>query len=374
MISLAQSNLIHDWRRSLAVVSILALLGTLILVQVGLPMHMVKSFMRSYSDTNADLFATGTAGRFFRNKALSSRHEGFLWMHENVKHVEPSASNSSGTMFIDDDTSIQFSTLTVNPSEDSLTYPKRLGNKIRLKLYEPGNIVLSTSTQQTYNLNIGDRPTINGHSVVIVGFVEDLGEVFSRKVILMSLQTARMVDLGSRRQAGSYLIALKNPELLQETQKELQTYVQDRQIRIYTPVEIIANAENTFLMERSAQQNIFVAIFALIVGVAVATQTMRSGVLAQLKEYGALRALGVGLGGISKTIIEQAFWTGLCSIPAMIGLSYVVKAIVAQFSIGLAFPSVVLIACSAMIMLVAMLAGLLSLPVLYKADPAELMR
>lgn len=377
MASLARSNLVYEWRRTLAVVSVLGLLGTLILVQIGLPMFMVQSFMRSVTDTNADLFAVGYPNRWGGSKRLDERQEGFLWMHENVKLVERPAEGGSGQMFIDDDTEFRLNAQPVNPDSGSLTYPERLGPKIRGLIKTPGNIVLSRATANSYNLKVNSTATINGSTVVVAAIVEDLGEVFSRKNALMSVQSSRLLQMTGRNWfsgGGNFLIQLEDASKLAQTQAELQRYVIGRQVLIKTADQMLKDTQNRFLLERGAQQNIFLAVFAMVIGVTVATQTMRSGVVAQLKEYGALRALGVGLPGIAKTIMEQAFWMGLLSIPMMVGMSYLIKYFIGKVSIGLAFPIYVVGGCSLMILVVAILAGLLSLPVLYKVDPSELMR
>lgn len=377
MASLARSNLLFDWRRTLAVVSILALLGTLILVQIGMPMFMVQSFMRSVTDTNADLFAVGFPSRWGFPKRLEDRQEGFLWMHDNIKLVERPAPGSRAVMYIDDDTEVTITAKAVNPEEGSLTYPVRLGETVREAIKTPGNIVITRATASTYDLKKGSTATINGNTVTIAGIVDDLGEVFSQIFALMSVQSSRLLQMNGNSRwgsSGNFLIQLEDPAKVQQTKQELQAYVIGREVLIKTSAEMLKDAQDRFLLERNAQQNIFLAVFAMVIGVAVATQTMRSGVMAQLKEYGALRALGVGLPGIAKTIMEQAFWLGILSIPVMIGLSFLIKFLIGKISIGLAFPTFVVMGCSGMILTVSILAGLLSLPVLYKVDPSELMR
>jgi putative ABC transport system permease protein len=116
------------------------------------------------------------------------------------------------------------------------------------------------------------------------------------------------------------------------------------------------------------------AIFGLIVGCGVASQTLRGAFLAQLTEFGALRALGVSKGRMALVALEQAWWTGLLSIPIAAILAHGIRLIAMQFDLTIALPNGLLMATSALLLLVALFAGLISLTAVTRVEPAELLR
>lgn len=394
MVSLARANLVHEWRRSLAIVSVLSLVGTLILVQTGLPFGNFRSFLGPLLESSADLFAqaendfddgseqtAGRRGRLFRDITggdfeLESRHEGLFWMHPNVAKVERGSIFSGGSFvgisWPNNKTSFADPYI-VDINKGSLKFPKTFDASVKEALSLPGAIILSSATARRHKIKIGDEVQINKQNVFVAGLVKNLWEAQQERVMI-SQQTAQLIRLQNYNGGDLYLIGLKDTSKLVETQNQLRNYLATKRIDVMTPEAVERQAVNDFLSRVGSGSAVFVAIFAVVIGFAVTTQAMHGAVLAQFDEFGALRALGVNRLDIGQSIAEQAFWLGVVGVPATLVLAFFIKFVCLNFGIYIHYPWQVLIGCSVLVLTIAVIAGLVSLSALYRIDPAELMR
>ena len=380
MVSLARANLVHDWRHSVAVVSVLSLVGTLILVQVGIPLGTFRAYVGEIENSSADLLASresraGAFGPFAGRSALEDRHEGMVWMHPNVAGMARFSVSGGATSVEWPQGQLSHVAISVvDPAPGSVNFPRTLGDDVRAALMPPGGVVLSRATAARYQVDAGSQIRVNGQPAFVAAVVPRLWET-SRERVLTTIQSARLLQLraGGRR-GDMLLVGLRDPRLLDQTRAELQDYLRSRDIRVRTRDEFVDVMVNHFLSSVGTGNTIFVAIFAIVIGFAVATQAMRGAVLAQFKEFAALRALGVSRFDIGCAVAEQAFWTGLVAAPAMVALAHATRLVCQPFGIDLYYPWQIQIACAGLVLATAVLAGLVSLVVLYRIEPAELMR
>src|SRR5690606_15105454 len=66
-------------------------------------------------------------------------------------------------------------------------------------------------------------------------------------------------------------------------------------------------------------------VLGTIIGVAITWQTLRGAIMANIKEFASLRALGVGMGSLRRIVMELSFWVGLVGVAAAIGLTMLVQ-------------------------------------------------
>jgi putative ABC transport system permease protein len=55
-------------------------------------------------------------------------------------------------------------------------------------------------------------------------------------------------------------------------------------------------------------------VLGIIIGVAITWQTLRGAIMANIKEFASLRALGVSMGSLRRIVVELSFWVGLVGV------------------------------------------------------------
>jgi putative ABC transport system permease protein len=115
-------------------------------------------------------------------------------------------------------------------------------------------------------------------------------------------------------------------------------------------------------------------ILALLVGLAVTSETLYAAVLAQMKEVAVLDALGIPSGHVRRMVLAQSFWLGVggiaLALPCTVALAQVALAL--QTKVVLSTP-IVSVTC-ALTLGIAVVSGLTSLRPLRNIEPAKLLR
>ncbi len=383
MISLARANLIHDWRRHATAIVVLVLAGLLMTIQLGLVLGFAEAFGELKRQLRADIVVTqqsisgGRRFRFGMFQQIDPRFEGLIWMHPNVAEVQGYGEGFANATWYREDgvrTSVRINTL--DPGDKSMTYPTRFPDSLRSVLATPGAIVLPRSSARSLGVGVGDTAELGNIKVVIGGIVNGIPGGGFGTPVFASPQTTRLVSNASLGQyVSSYLVRLDDPDETDRVIDELNVMLRRVNLRATRPRDL---ASSTGLGELLTSTFGWIlmgsAVFGLIVGCGIASQTLRGAFLAQLKEFGSLRALGVGRGRMAVVAMEQAWWTGLLSIPIAIFLAFVVRAAARQFDITIALPVNLIAGSSVLLLAVALFAGFISLTAVNKVEPAELLR
>ncbi len=383
MISLARANLIHDWRRHATAIVVLVLAGLLMTIQLGLVLGFAEAFGELKRQLRADIVVTqqsisgGRRFRFGMFQQIDPRFEGLIWMHPNVAEVQGYGEGFANATWYREDgvrTSVRINTL--DPGDKSMTYPTRFPDSLRSVLATPGAIVLPRSSARSLGVGVGDTAELGNIKVVIGGIVNGIPGGGFGTPVFASPQTTRLVSNASLGQyVSSYLVRLDDPDETDRVIDELNVMLRRVNLRATRPRDL---ASSTGLGELLTSTFGWIlmgsAVFGLIVGCGIASQTLRGAFLAQLKEFGSLRALGVGRGRMAVVAMEQAWWTGLLSIPIAIFLAFVVRAAARQFDITIALPANLIAGSSVLLLAVALFAGFISLTAVNKVEPAELLR
>lgn len=115
-------------------------------------------------------------------------------------------------------------------------------------------------------------------------------------------------------------------------------------------------------------------VLALLVGLAVTSETLYAAVVAQSKEFAVLEALGIPRNHVIKLVLAQSFWLGLggvfMALPCTVVLSR--AALSMRTRVVLSVP--ILSLTFALTLGMAILAGLSSLRPLRGIEPAKLLR
>ena len=383
MISLARANLIHDWRRHATAIVVLVLAGLLMTIQLGLVLGFAEASGELKRQLRADIVVTpkspprGRAFGFGGFNRIDPRFEGLIWMHPDVAEVQEYREGFAGATWYRDDgtrTSVRINTL--DPGETSMTYPARFPDVLRPVLATPGAIVLPRSSARSLGVAVGDTAELGNVKVIVGGIVNALPGGGFGTPVFASAQTARLISTaGPGRFVSSYLVRLKHPEETDRVIDELNAMLRRANLEAARPRELASSVGVGELLATTFGWILMgSAGFGLIVGCGIASQTLRGAFLAQLKEFGSLRALGVGRGRMALVALEQAWWTGLASIPIAVFLAFVVRAAARQFDITIALPTHLIVGSSVLLLVVALFAGFISLTAVNKVEPAELLR
>jgi putative ABC transport system permease protein len=115
-------------------------------------------------------------------------------------------------------------------------------------------------------------------------------------------------------------------------------------------------------------------VLGTIIGIAITWQTLRGAIMANIKEFASLRALGVSMGSLRRIIMELSFWVGIVGVLAAAGLTWLVSLLAMANAVIIAITPGMLVVVGGGLILIAMMSGFLSLGVLKNSQPADLLR
>jgi putative ABC transport system permease protein len=372
MISIARKSLVFEWRRYMAATMALAFSGLLLLVQAGLLFGIVQSFTFMLDRSGVDLLVMSpNAEEFGAGLPLPSRTVGRLWMHPDVTDVR--ALRVGGGEWRRGLTKANVFLYGLDPDPASPTTLKGMPNDLVRNLARPGTIVVSRADLGKLNAAIGDAGYINGKRVTIVGAVDGLRGSFEI-VAFGSPSTLRY--LGAAEEGiPYYFLKIASGADAHRVRAELQPSGEARLFDVWLPEAMSSRSQLFFLLTSGAGATfVFSTILAIIIGIGVTSQTLRAAVLASLKEYAALRALGVGVGKLRGIILEQAFWVAVSGLIATIAATALVIWICGMLSVGFHLPAWLIGFTACFLVAVSAISGLLALRALYRSEPAELLR
>ncbi|MGQ3039059.1 MAG: ABC transporter permease [Brevundimonas sp.] len=389
--SLALSTLLFEWRRYMAAVMALALSGLLVLAMTGVFIGIGKGFTATIERSGADIIImqpgaksliggpSGVPRRFiplaYRNPAVVEVQplDGAGGSFQSVKNFDPTLSQADrarqGAPRMN---YVQASIIDTTPG--SVTIPTDYSPELVDALRQPYTVAIDETALAKLGVKLGDKALYNGQTVTVVGVTRGYPNMMQSTVI-MSRDTLRMLgqaDTGPR--VGPLMVKLDDPTQAVRVAAELNEQG-DGQWKAWTRQQLAdANAGAMF------EEGILVIIIGgcvvlgTIIGVAITWQTLRGAIMANIKEFASLRALGVGMGSLRRIVMELSFWVGCVGVLAAIGLTMLVKLLASMNAVIIALPPILLIVVGGGLILIAMLSGLLSLGILKNSQPADLLR
>jgi putative ABC transport system permease protein len=170
------------------------------------------------------------------------------------------------------------------------------------------------------------------------------------------------------------LVKLRDPARAEQVAADLNR-VADGRYRAWTRPELAkANQDAMFRESFIVVMLGFALAIGALSGVIITWQTLQGAVLGNIKEFASLRALGVSMGPLRWIVIELSFWVGIAGLFATAILTAGVTVVAAAYSVTLYYPLWAVAGVSVFLMIVAMFSGMLSVGVLKKSQPADLLR
>jgi putative ABC transport system permease protein len=379
--SLALATLLYEWKRYSAAMVALAFSGLLILAQVGMFTGIVKGITASIDRSRADLMILPPKNESMINSgpdSLPSRIQPQIYLNPEVIEVESLEGN--GARWVNSPApgkkavTTYVNTFDVDPRVGSVTLPTDFPEAIRLALLEPYAVVIDKTAVARLGAKVGDSIQLNGKTVHLRGLLENYPNV-DQPTVYMSRDTNRLLGLAPKGgKTGPLLVRIRDPAKVQAVTNQLNAT--SRGLYKAWTREALSKANQSSLM---SEQIIgiflgFSLFLGLLIGVGITSQTLRGAILASIKEFASLRALGVSMGSLSMIVLELSLWVGVAGLIATALFTFGVYLLAANLGMPMGFPLPWVITVAVLLAVISILSGVFSLGVLKKSQPADLLR
>ena len=389
--SLALSTLLYEWRRYMAAVMALALSGLLVLAMTGVFIGIGKGFTATIERSSADIIIMQPGAKSLMGgpSGVPRRFIPLAFNHPEVVEVKPldrgfgqlqSVKNYDPTMSQAERArqgapkQEQVGVQIIDTTPGAVTIPTDYSQELVDALRQPYTIAIDETALPKLGVKLGEKALFNGSTVTVVAVTRGYPNMMQPSIV-MSRDTLRMLGQGANGpRVGPLMVKLRDPAQAQRVAAELNALGRG-DWKAWTRQELAdANAGAMF------EEGILVIIIGgcvvlgTIIGVAITWQTLRGAIMANIKEFAALRALGVGMGSLNRIVMELSFWVGLVGVAAAIGLTLLVQMFAFANAVIIALPPVLLIIVGGGLVLIAVISGALSLGILKNSQPADLLR
>jgi putative ABC transport system permease protein len=378
--SLALSTVIYEWRRYMAAVVALAFSGVLILAQVGMFMGMGKAFTATIDRSRADLFVLAPKANSLFNgpSGLPRRIGPLVYMDPEVVQVADMADNDAPFANQPKDGAARkrqwVNIQSVDTEEGALTLPTDFSEATRQALSEPYAVALDRTSLARLGVKLGDTASLNSLTVHVRAILDGYPNI-NQPTVIVSRQTFRLLKLvGNEQRTGPLMVQVRDPSRAVIVRDHLNA-ISNGAYRAWTKTELSDANEKQLLGEQIIGIMLGFSVFlGVMIGVGITSQTLRGAILANIKEFASLRALGVSMGSLRLVVVELSIWVGLAGL-AMTGLMIMgVDALAQAGGVPMAYHLDQVGMTSALLLAISVGSGLLSLGVLKKSQPADLLR
>lgn len=232
----------------------------------------------------------------------------------------------------------------------------------------PGEIVLDQAFAGTNGLQVGDRFALLGKEFRIAGLSAGTNSFMAFAAFAGRTEVG---DLLGAQDRTSFLLVQADPGVdLRELRSRMPGGYEVR-----TGAELVASSEENLGRVMGAPLNLLLGV-AFLVGLAVIALTTYSAVLERRDEYGVLRALGMGNGGLAAMVLTETLLSAVAGIAAGVllaaGLALVLASALPAYPVtvtGAGLARTVLLG-----LLMALVAALVPLRRISRMDPAAVFR
>lgn len=376
MVALARKTLIYEWRRFLPAMLAVGFAGLLQLLQIALVLGIFGSTSLYITGSSADVWVgypgTQSVGQ---GRSIDANVESRLLMDPAVQRVEP-------YLWVDGDWrgpgetgGVSVFVSGIDPSANGLMFSRALAPSLRARLSDPDAVVVDRADLAQLGVALGQRATINGHTVRVVGISSGLRALGGINV-LCSLDTARRIDSDPTDNGPTYLVAsLRDPANADLVARRLRGDTAFGPYTTWTAAKFADISVRYWLFDTGAGAGVlFLAGIVFLVGAVITSQTLIAAVNGSAREYATLNALGVGVGALRRVVLEQAFWVGALGLlgAGLLGIVLLLLARSENVPVVLNLPAA--LGCTLLVLGLSAVSGLAAMRSLRRIDPATLLR
>jgi len=379
-LSLALSTLIYEWRRYLAAVMALAVAGLLVLSLTGMFMGMSKSFTATVDRSPAEVMVLPPQSDdvFDTGGGQPRRLIPEIYQHSAVQEVQAlNIGFTSWANFPKDGQAARdegVEVFIVDPVKGAVTLPSDFDDNVITSLKEPFAVVVDRSTLGKLGVQVGDRAKMNGYTVWVRNTVSGYPSLFNA-VVFVSPQTAKLIrQFNDGPQVGAIVVKIKQTARATQVASELNVLAKGR-FKAWARADLAAASQKAMLKNGGIAVILgFAVVVGLFIGIVITWQTLQGAILANIKEFASLRALGVSMRSLRLIVMELSLWVGVAGLSLTALMTAGVWLLARSFGVPMDFPVFIDVPVAIMLLLIAILAGAFSLGVLKKSQPADLLR
>jgi putative ABC transport system permease protein len=379
--SLALSTLLYEWRRYMAAIVALAFSGLLVLAQVGMFMGIGKAFTATIDRASADIMvlAPGSTGLFNGGPSgVPRRIMPVVQSHPDIIAVaDLDGSGGRWQNVVEGDAPrktefVQVSIIDAVPG--AVTVPTDYSPELVEALRQPFGVAVDETALGRLGVKLGDKAIYNGKTVRVVAVTRGYPNMMQAGVV-MSRDTLRMLgEASTGDRVGPLMVGIRPGADSERVVAQLNAQSRG-QFKAWTRAELgEANQAAMFKESFIVIMLGFSLFLGILIGVAITWQTLRGAIMANIKEFASLRALGVSMGSLRAIVMELSFWVGIAGIFAAGLLTWAVSLLATTGGLTMAFPIPMVAGVCIMLLVIALASGFLSLGVLKKSQPADLLR
>ncbi len=378
---LALATFLYEWKRYSAAMVALAFSGLLVLAHVGMFTGIAKSITASIDRANADLMILAPKSESLINpgpSGLPGRIQPQIYLNPQVLEVEsldldgarwvntPEPGKKAVTTYVN--------IFDVDPRPGAATLPTDYPEAIRLALLEPYAVIIDKSALARLGTHLGATASLDGKTVHVRGLLENYPNI-NQPEAYTSRDTLRMLGLGPKNgKTGPLMVKIKDPSQVQTVVDQLNA-ASHGTYKAWTKNTLSEANRRALLSEQIIGIFLGFSLFlGLLIGVGITSQTLRGAILARIKEFASLRALGISVGSLSMVVLELSVWVGVAGLIVTALFTFGVYLLAMKFNMPMSFPMSWVTTVVILLIVISILSGVFSLGVLKKSQPADLLR
>ena len=378
MPSLSRSILLYDWKRFLTAVIALGFSAFLIYAQVGLALMIFGLENAFLVNSQTDLWVT--SGRdvktFFWHNPINRNVELALRMHPDVMMVQSMWLDQSRCRIAGRNDAPGAVVTPIDINNNYLCVPDAFIKEFGLRLEEPLAVVVDASGAKALGLRVGDSLEINNKKVRVVGITAAYDGTLIPFFFASEQTFNYMFPERSTKYFDFLLLKLRDPTRAEAVRAELMTSNgAGKDFQVWTTAQLYWKSLYFWLFFNDESLVwIFLVLLSLGIGTIITSQTLRAAILATLREYAALRALGLSRPALRGIVLEQTCWVGGAGLVLGLGMTWLFSWSLSMMKMNFYIPWWFMTGVALLVMGAALMAGLLAIRVLYQTQPAELLR
>jgi putative ABC transport system permease protein len=375
-VSIARASLRRETRRYVAALLSVTFAGLLMLVQVALLQGLFATLTVPLDRSSAQLWlGFPNLDSVDISRPMSVHASSLAHVHPDVEQVEAYAS-SGGDLRRLDGAAMGVVVHVIDTNPNGLAFSKLLTSAQRALLDEPGALLIDQADLDKVGGAVGTGLEINGKGAHIAGVLPGGLRGVGGLTVLASWPTAQRFDPGLRRDEAHYLLLRLRPGAdVQAVAQSLGEPGPAPRWQAYVASEFSEATQAFWLLETGLGVGAaFGVLLALVVGVVITSQTLSAAIQASIKEFAAMRAIGVSTAALSKVVLELSLWIGAIGVVLTALATGGVLALAHSLDVAMVLSPTAMMATAVLILVITAVSGLVAIKPLFKADPAGLLR
>ena len=368
----------RDGRRFLPALLAIALSAVLIAVQCGLVMGLVRTTSATIDHCAADLWVLPLdAPSLHQTYGFPRDWQSRLDLQPEIKRSETYLT-AMGRWRLPGRGRSELCMLIGFPlDDDSVGALNVLTPALRAALAEPDTVVVDAWEFATFGLTGRgyEAGEINGQAVRLAGTLHGF-HGFSFVYVFCSQETLRRLapEVAEHPELATCLVAgCHDPADVGAVVARLRRDYPD--MGVYASSELAHKVQFYWLFRsRGGMVLICTIVLALLVGLAVTSETLCAAVLAQSKEFAVLEALGIPRTRVCRLVLAQSFWLGVAGILVALPCTVVLARAALWIHTQVILSGPIFTLTFGLTLGIAIVAGLSSLRPLRNIEPAKLLR